>query len=333
MSRNAPRIGLALGGGGIAGYSFHAGALGAIEEATGWDPRTAEVIIGTSAGSSIASVLRGNVAVPELVERVLSVPTDPAGMSRLRDVAGRGQSLLGGWISPASPALVAREVLRFHRIRPLNVLAGSLPVGKVDNEVLGEQAAVLHGLDWPSRETWIPAVALDTGDVTVFGRDSVQTDLATAVAASCAIPAFFQPVTINGRRYIDGGVRSMMNVDLLAELDLDLVVALSPMSIDGLHLRSPFASLARGLPKLQLRRELGVLHDVGIPTVCLEPDLSVSKAVGANPMDPTRVVTILAASAVAVAAELTKTSHKPYLDLLREAGMLLESPENVPYPD
>ncbi len=336
MKRRVPRIGLALGGGGIAGFSFHAGALGALQEATGWDPRTADVIIGTSAGSSITALLRGNVSVGEQVAWALSIPTDPVSMARLREVAGRGQPLLGTWwLGPSAPSMVVRELFRFHRIRPLNVVAGMLPAGRIATSVVGDQVRALHGDDWPAQTTWIPAIALDSGELTVFGRDPIPASLSSAVQASCSIPAFYEPVLINGRRYVDGGVRSMLNADLLAdeELDLDLVVALSPLSIDGCYASAPFSTMIRGIPKLQLRREISALADAGIPTLSLEPDPSVSRAMGRNPMDPTRVVSTLTAAAASAANELEKKTHKPMLDILREAGRSLTPPADVPFPD
>ena len=61
MGDGAPRIGLVLGAGGVAGGAFHAGVLAALEEATGWDPRTAAVVVGTSAGSITGATLRAGL--------------------------------------------------------------------------------------------------------------------------------------------------------------------------------------------------------------------------------------------------------------------------------
>ncbi len=332
----APRIGLVLGGGGIAGYSYHAGVLGALADATGWDPRTAEIIVGTSAGSGVAAMIRGNVAIGDLVERILSVPTDPVGMDRLRQVSGRGQvsSIAESiWFGPSSPALMVREVFRLHRLRPLTMVAGALPAGRIATTALGEQAEVLHDGSWPDRETWITAVSLDDGELTVFGRDNVAADIADAVAASCAIPGFFRPVKINGRRYVDGGVRSMVNLDLLADLDLDLVVVSSPMSMRGLTPRHPLSSSVRGLLKLQLKREVRQLFEADIPTLVMEPDRSVIRATGINPMDPTCMVPVLVAATATAAEELHEPEFDDALNVLTEAGRRLPSPADVPYPD
>jgi len=334
VAGGTPRIGLVLGGGGIAGYSFHAGALAALETVTGWDPRTAEIIVGTSAGASVAAVIRGNVPVTELVRRILSVPDDPRGMARLRAISGRGQPKVDRRpVQPASPRLVLRELGRGPRGRPLHILAGLAPPGRLATTVLGEQAENLHPHGWPARTMWIPAVDLDSGHLVVFGRDPIDIDVPTAVAASCAIPAFFRPVTVNGARYVDGGVRSIMNAELVADLPLDLVVALAPLSLDRFDLRSPIASALRGLPHWQLRHEIGRLRDAGIPTLVLEPDHTVSRAMGPNPMDPNRMVPVLVDTTRALTVRLSAPGFRHHLDLLVEAAACLESPPDVGYPD
>lgn len=332
MATTAPKIGLVLGAGGIAGYSFHAGALNALEESTGWDPRTSEIIVGTSAGSGIAAMVRGNVSCSELLDRIMSVTTDPDGMARLREVSGRGERLLSGALfGPASVSLVARELLRGPRMRPMRMLAGALPAGRVDTFAVGEQAGTLHGPQWPSDALWIAAVSLDTGEMSVFGRDPVEVDVASAVEASCAIPAFYRPVVINGQRYVDGGMRSATNADLLAEMDLDLVVVLSPMSMDALEYRSPLKTAIRTFPRMQVRSEIEALEAAGIPTLLLEPDAAVSEAVGVNPMDPTRVVSVLVAASSAAAEALDRQQPEP-MEILRRAGRELASPQDVPHP-
>jgi NTE family protein len=214
-------------------------------------------------------------------------------------------------------------------------VAGALPAGQLDTEVLGEQAAVLHPGGWPEPPLWIPAVELATGEVTVFGRDTTSVDVATAVEASCAIPAWFRPVEIRGRHYVDGGVRSLTNADLLVELELDLVLALSPLSLDRPSVRSPLVSWVRGFPARQLRGEMSALRRAGIDTLVLEPDPPVSRAMGANPMDPTRMVPVLVSAAMSMAERIDRVDRndrRGRIELLRAAAASLPSPADVPYP-
>ena len=83
MSRSAPRIGLVLGAGGITGFAYHSGVLSSLNRLTGWDPRTADVIVGTSAGSGFGAMLRGGVLVDEVIAHLLASPSDPETMARL----------------------------------------------------------------------------------------------------------------------------------------------------------------------------------------------------------------------------------------------------------
>lgn len=292
-------------------------------------------MVGTSAGSGIVGLLRGGVSVPEMVSRMLSISSNPSDMARLRQASGRGIRFTGSlWFGPSSPKLLAREVARLHKLRPANLMVGALPNGRVDNDVLGDQSSKLHE-SWPEEATWITAVSLETGDLAVFGRDEGHdgVDFADAVSASCAIPAFFRPVKINGQRYVDGGMRSMVNVDLLADLDLDLVVVLAPMSIADISPRSPFASMFRGYSKFQLAKEIAELDAAGIPNLTIEPDRSTTRAMGFNPMDPTCVIPSLTVAAATVTAQLAGDEYRAALGILREAGEQLDSPPDVPYPD
>lgn len=339
MIEHVPRIGLVLGAGGIAGYSFHAGAMAALRQATGWDPRTASLIVGTSAGSSVGAIVRGNVSVDELVTRILSVPTDELGMDRLRRVAGRGQSPIDvRRLLPAAPKLAARQLLCAPRRLRLDLgptIAAVLPSGNLRTEVLGEQADVLHPDGWPELPLWVAAVDLDRGGLTLFGRDRTDVAVGDAVAASCAIPAYFRPVRVGGRRHVDGGVRSPTNADVVADAGLDLVVVLSPMSATRLDLRAPAIAALRAVPSLQLRREAQRLREAGVPTLLLEPDPATCRAMGLNPMDPTRMVPVLAESAMSIAEQLDRATGdtRDALDLLRRAGRHLVSPADVAYPD
>src|SRR5204862_2800289 len=83
----------------------------------------------------------------------------------------------------------------------------------------------------PHPNLWIVVCDYETGQRVAFGRDdAAEADLADAVAASCAIPGIYHPVTIDGRRYVDGGICSTSNLDLLRNEGLDLVVCLNPTS-------------------------------------------------------------------------------------------------------
>ena len=114
-----------------------------------------------------------------------------------------------------------------------------MPDGPISTEPIRETVRATCATGWaPHPNFWAVAVDYATGDRTPFGRaDAPDCDLADAVAASCAIPGFYRSVRIGPRRYVDGGVHSTTNLDLLALSDLDLVMCLSPTS--SLHATAP----------------------------------------------------------------------------------------------
>ena len=168
-----------------------------------------------------------------------------------------------------------------------------MPEGRVDTELV---AASLRPLftSWPHRALWINAVDLDRGGRVTFGRDGAPatTDVATAVAASCAIPTFFAPVTIDGVRYVDGGVHSPTNADLLVGLELDLVVISSPMSVARTSLRFAPDQPARRLARLRLVREVARLRRAGTPVIAFQPTHADLSVMGLNAMDPSRTADV-----------------------------------------
>lgn len=234
------RVGLVLGAGGLPGHAWHCGVLAALATETGWDARSADIIVGTSAGSGVAAYLRGGLTGTDLYDRLHRLGA-PLHHDRLQAVSGQrepGDTTAAQprrW-RPVAPAVAARALLPPWR-RPGVVIGALLQQGELPTAAIGSWTAELHGDRWPDQPLWICAVDLTRGHRTVFGRDPVpaQVPVATAVEASSAVPGFFQPVTIGGRRYIDGGMYSPTNADLLADrhLELDVVIVSSPMSASG----------------------------------------------------------------------------------------------------
>jgi NTE family protein len=125
-------------------------------------------------------------------------------------------------------------------------------------------------------------------------------ELAQAVAASCAIPGWYQPVTIGGRRYVDGGVCSTTSADLLADQGLDEVTVLMPL---GMHITDgswhPLVRTERWMRRLITRRtvrEVSRLRATGTRVALLTPDAEVLDAMGWNVMDHRRRRRVLDAS-------------------------------------
>lgn len=264
------RIGLVLGAGGIVGAAFHEGVLRAITEATGWDPSTAEIIVGTSAGSHVGAVLRAGHSAGAVRPDV-----------RSRGTGTRPRQRRG----PAAPGLMLRGLTRPGSMRAVTMLSGLVPEGRVTMDAFAAGVNRLHPQGWPSEPLWLPAVRLSDGQRVVFGRAGAPpADVGTAVAASCAIPGYFSPAVIDGERYIDGGVHSTTNLELLAGEGLDLVVVCAPMGA-ARGVRNARAALqARGAMRLRLGVEARAVRRDGTGVVAFSPTAADLEVMGWNAM-------------------------------------------------
>lgn len=268
------RIGLVLGAGGVAGQAYHAGVLSALVD-LGWDPRTAEVVVGTSAGSIAAALLRAGVA--------------PSGL-----VSGRYRTQQGGRQAVPSDAaelgLAAGLPLRAagsDRVRVGGRLARLIPAGRLSTAGIVSMVSRSAGERWPTETTWVCAVRRRDGRRVVFGRDgSPRAPLPLAVSASCAIPGYFQPVLIEDESYVDGGAHSPTNLDLLAGLGLDAVVVSSPMSVSRGALGPRVDLPLRLLLRATLAGEVARVRRRGTPVLTLQPTSDDLKVMGLNAMDP-----------------------------------------------
>ncbi len=290
------RIGLVLGAGGLVGHSFHAGVLQALHEATGWDPRSAEVLVGTSAGADVGALLRGGFSATDVAARASGDPLSPEGARLLRHLGPSGAMLAPRTrtLGMAAPSLVLRSVVRPWGTRVGTLTAAALPEGRVSLEPFAVRFRWLLGPAWPEQALWLCAVRLSDGRRVVFGRPgSPRTDVGTAVAASCAIPAWFAPVTVDGVRYVDGGVHSPTNLDVLAGLGLDLVVVSSPMSVAKGVWRAAVDLPARVSFRLRLSEEARRVRRQGTAVVAFQPTAADLDAMGLNSMTTYRGRTVV----------------------------------------
>jgi NTE family protein len=285
---------LALGAGGVAGGAFHAGVLAALADGTGWDPRGAAIIVGTSAGSISGTSLRAGLPAPDLLARAQDRPLSAEGQR----VVGRVGPIPGP--PPLRPARQPRSATdlaatlscvarRPWTVRPTALAAALLPEGTVSTEMISEGIGALLPDAWPRDPLWICAVRQSDGRRVVFGRGSRRRPrVADAVAASCAIPGFFAPVVIDGEAHLDGGVHSPTNADVLRDEPLDVVIVSSPMSRRGRRPRlspdQPMRVWAGALLDAEARR----LRRRSTEVVAFQPDDAVLAAMGLNAMDPSR---------------------------------------------
>ncbi len=326
------RIGLVLGAGGATGFAFHAGVLAAMEVDTGWDPRTAEVIVGTSAGASIAGMLRAGVTPRAMLDRQAQVATDPETIERLTRWSNRLRRPSARWRQPAAPGLAFRELSRPWRMRPGHVGAALLPRGEESTERIGLRQRSLHGSDWPKDVLWICAVRLRDGERTVFGQGEQITDVGTAAEASSAIPGVFTPVEIGDDEYVDGGLHSPTNADLLSDQRLDLVVVLAPMSSRRSASRTSADAALRAWSAARLDRELVVLRRKAHRVLVLEPDAELVKSMGPNAMNPTRIATTIAGAPAFTQRIHTHARNSDALRVLATAAESQTSPPERSFP-
>jgi NTE family protein len=324
------RVGLVLGGGGVVGMAYHAGALAALEHDLGWDPRSADVVVGTSAGSVVGALLRRGVPATDLATIAVGAEprSSPPGVVRaLRERPEfppvRLSSLLTRPPRLPSPALVTAWLRRPWRLDPVSALASVIPDGRLD---LAEHAVALEevlGSPWPDAALWVCTVRKHDLRRIVMGRD-VTPRLASAVAASCAIPGYFRPVDIDGVAYIDGGVRSPTNADVLRRADLDLAVILSPMS--GRALPSPsVGTVVRRHARGKVEAERAKLEAAGIATLLIEPGPEVIRAVGLDFMSHARVEQIVGTAFLDTGDQLRLPGAQA-----RVAGLMAEGRRHTP---
>ena len=247
---------LVLGGGGITGIAWELGILAGLAEA-GVDLTDADVVVGTSAGSVVGAQVTNDVALSDLYAAQLEPPDAELGgrMSRIAALKLAPPYLLPG-TGRDKLARVGRVALASHE------------PGSVDREGVIRSRLPVQG--WPDRDLRITAVDATSGEFTVFTSES-GVELVSAVAASCAVPTVWPPVEIDGRSYMDGGMRSTANVDVVRGADRVVVLAPLPRSLS--RKTSIKAQLERVSP-----REWSVVT----------PDPEALAAFGRNLLDPAK---------------------------------------------
>ncbi len=272
-----------LGGGGITGASFHFGVVLAIEQATGWHPNEADVVVGTSCGATVAAVIRGDALSIDALVGDAGGPDELT--DRLRKQLYPRASLrgLGRW---------ARHGLLPGVRRPgLSLLLGSPapydPTGVAAwvAERIGERAD-----GWPDRPTVIVGYDLEAKHRVPFGTEAApEVSLGVAVAASSAVPAIYAPMTHEGRQYVDGGVASGTSADLVlgSAEPLDLVLIIAPMAAELPRERAPFYErLLDDAGRQALESEVRRIEETWPETdvLVIRPDASVLDILRKNPL-------------------------------------------------
>ncbi|MET8911759.1 patatin-like phospholipase family protein, partial [Micromonospora sp. NPDC004551] len=247
---------LVLGGGGVTGVAWELGLLAGLA-ARGLDVTGAELVVGTSAGS----VVGAQVCSGTPVEQLYAAQLRPAS----GEVAARlGVGVLARW---AWAGARGRDEVRARARVGAMALAARTPSEESRRAVIAARLPVRR---WPARRLLVTAVDAASGEFVVFDATS-EVALVDAVGASCAVPGVWPPVTIAGRRYVDGGVRSAVNADLAA--GSRAVVVLAPT-------RAGFGPMPR------LAAQVAQLRSAGAQVAVVSPDRAARAAIGRNVLDP-----------------------------------------------
>ena len=312
------RVGLVLGAGGVIGGSWLMGALEALEAETGWRAGDAEQIVGTSAGAVI-----GALAAAGIPSEYMSAYASGRTLDDVADAERRAASTAQRagardyhlqWalpsIGPGSWRLAAATLLQPHRHSAAAVLAGWLPRGFISTAPIRAVVEAYVPDPWPRRTSfWAVAADYATGRRVAFGSaDAPPATVGEAVAASCAIPGFYHPVTVAGRRYVDGGICSVSNLDLLRDAGLDLAICLNPMSslaqATGGSPADRMAAIMRAAAGRRLGQEARTLREAGTRVLILQPSEQDVALMGFNLMSGARRLEVMEQARRSVANEL-----------------------------
>jgi NTE family protein len=250
---------LVLGGGGLTGVAWELGVLAGLAE-RGVDLTQADLVVGTSAGSLVGAQVTSGVSLRDLYAAQLGPPTGETAAQ-----FGAGNALRWAWAVAGT-----RDPIRARaRIGQLALAAKTEPEAQ-RRKVIEAHVPVPQ---WPQRRLLITAVDTGSGEFTVFDSAS-GAGLVDAVCASCAVPGVFPPVTIAGRRWMDGGVRSAANADVAASCGT--IVVLAPITVGF----GPVPTLAAQVARLRKHAAVAVVS----------PDRQARRVIGLGMLDPARRV-------------------------------------------
>lgn len=265
---------LVLGGGGPVGIAWESGLVAGFARA-GLDLGSADFIMGTSAGSFVGAKLALGTDARTLADPILAeaerapsaggekrAAAPPADLSRLMQLMGDAHS------GVRNPTEVRAEIGAY-------ALAAETISEEAYIASFGKSFANLPRFAWPEKDFACTAVDAQDGSFRLWTK-AAGIGVTRAVASSCSVPGIYPPVTIDGRRYIDGGMRSSTNADMAAGYDVVVVVAVRLGAAGGAAMERIAATLDE---------EVESLKEGGATVVVISPDEASVEAFGPNLMD------------------------------------------------
>lgn len=295
------RRGLVLGGGGLVGMGYHAGALKALEE-WGLDLSGSDVIVGTSAGAVMAAYVASGWSGDDFYEYAhgrhpQSERDEASQKDQVRTIftpmwhsrAERVRRGIGSTFAVVSSRGYWHRATR-GRV-PLGALRKAFPAGLYSTEDTRFRLHADLPEEWPRDGVYICAADLYTGERVAFGAPGAPpAPFPEAVRASTSIPGVFPPVRIGDRQYVDGGVVSATSLDLAAGAGCKSIVCVAPLGYrkeEAVRTADPrlwSSMLVRSLFARSLRREVVAARSAGIDVLVIRPWLTDLRSHGTNSM-------------------------------------------------
>ncbi len=321
------KIGLVLGAGGTVGMAYHAGVLRALEQVTGFDPATADLIVGTSAGSVVAAHLRSGWTTKDFWELALGTHARLAAQGRTT-AATRAEvlsPLIRGPVDAfrrgvGSAYVLGRSISRLPVPHPPGPLQRLFPGGLFS---MSETRAILADQlpsTWPGRPLWLCAVDIRSGRRIVLGRRTPPpVSLVDAVMASCAIPGFYQPVRLGSLTLVDGGAHSTTNLDLAAQAGCTYILGIAPMAFDTSRPPGPIRQLARRIPSRSLAAEMTSARRDGCRVRLIRPSRDELRVHGVDLMRAEGLAEVAVAAYEAAARRFESDHFRGFFEALAAA--------------
>jgi NTE family protein len=313
MAEQTMRFGLVLGAGGTVGLAYEAGVLKGLLDGAGLDAGSADLIVGTSAGSVVGAYLRSGWTVDDMWGFALGTHPSLAGLDVEALEVQRARILVSSLHNPVdvvrrglgSAWVLGRSVVRLPQ-PPLPAAVRRMFPGGLFRMVEAERrfAEELPDL-WPDRPLWLVAYDTVAGRRVVLGRPgSPEATLQQAVMASTAIPAVYPPVQLGPRVLVDGGAYSSTSLDLAAAAGCRTIIGVAPMAYGADTSPECGQKLVRRLPSRRLRAEVRAARRDGGQVLLLRPTTDELRLHGYNLMRRDRWEAIAVAAREATLAVL-----------------------------